>query len=111
MPYDEQLANRVREALAHLPDVTEKQMFRGLTFMVNGKMCIGVKEEEMMCRIHPDAVEDALEKNGTRVMIHNGKTMKGYVFVDKATLKNQTEFKYWVQLALDFNPLAKASKK
>ena len=86
-------------------------MFRGLTFMVNGKMCIGVRDEEMMCRIHPDVVEDALEKNGARAMIHNGKTMKGYVFVDIAAIKNKAEFNYWIKLALDFNPLAKASKK
>jgi len=50
MAYNEKLADRVREALAHLPEVEEKKMFRGVTFMVNGKMCVSVSGDEMMCR-------------------------------------------------------------
>ena len=51
MPYSESLANRVREALMDLPNVYEKKMFGGLTFMVNDKMCIGIRNEEIKCRI------------------------------------------------------------
>lgn len=62
MAYNEKLADRIREALAELPDIEEKKMIGGLTFMVNGKMCAGVVEDEMMCRIDPAVQEEAEEK-------------------------------------------------
>jgi hypothetical protein len=77
MAYNEQLTNRIREALAHLPKVEEKRMFRGVTFMINGKMCISAGNDEMMCRINLDMFEIALERNGCRPMVHGGRTMKG----------------------------------
>lgn len=111
MAYNETLADRVREKLAHLPDVEEKLMFRGVTFMVNGKMCVGVAEDELMCRYDPALSDTVLEKPGCREMVHGGRTMKGFVFVDAAHLQSPAELDYWVQLALDFNPRAKASGK
>lgn len=75
MAYSEELANRVRESLAHLRQVDEKIMFQGLCFMVNGKMCICVRDDEMMCRIGPEAYPDALEHHGCRPMIHRGRKM------------------------------------
>ena len=66
MAYDEKLADRVREALAHLPKVEEKRMFRGVTFMVNGKMCVSVGDDRIMCRIDPAVHEEAVEKEGCR---------------------------------------------
>jgi len=50
MPYDEELANRVRKALSG-HEVEEKNMFGGLCFMVNGKMCITVGKDRIMSRI------------------------------------------------------------
>ena len=111
MAYNEQLTNRIREALAHLPQVEEKKMFRGVTFMVNGKMCISAGNDEMMCRIDPSIFEAALEKPGCRPMVHAGKTMKGFVFVHEESIRNQKEFNYWIGLALTFNKEANSSKK
>ncbi len=53
MAYNEKLADRIREALARLPIVEGKRMFRGITFMVIGKMCVSVSGDEMMCRFDP----------------------------------------------------------
>lgn len=111
MAYNEQLTNRIREALAHLPKVEEKKMFRGVTFMVNGKMCISAGNDEMMCRIDPNVFEVVLEKNGCRPIIHGGRMMKGFVFVNEENLHNKKEFNYWINLALDFNRKAKTSVK
>ena len=86
-------------------------MFGGICFMVNDKMCIGVAEDEMMCRIGPDAYEDALEKNGVREMVFTGRPMVGYVFVNKNVLGSKKELRYWVDLCLKFNVFAKSSKK
>jgi len=111
MPYNEKLADRVREALADIPKVEEKFMFGGVCFMVNGKMCMGVATDELMCRIDPAREEEALERTGCRPMDFTGRPMKGYVFVDETGLKGKKGLDYWVQMCLDFNSRAKASKK
>lgn len=111
MAFDENLANRIREALVGLEKVEEKNMFGGVCFMVDGKMCVGVVKDEMMCRINPALDEVVLEKTGCRQMDFTGKRMKGYVFVSDEGMRTQQAFDYWVGLCLEFNSLAKASKK
>ncbi|HEV9035797.1 MAG TPA: TfoX/Sxy family protein [Puia sp.] len=111
MAFNEQLAHRIRESLAHLPDVEEKKMFHGICFMVNGKMCLCVRLDEMLCRIGPHKYTEALDMSHCRPMIHNGRTMTGFVFVAGEGIKRKKDFEYWVNLALDFNKEAKASKK
>jgi len=107
---NEQLTDRVREALSTIKKVEEKRMFSGTCFMVNGKMCICANKDELMCRIGPDKFEMAVEMNGCRAMVHNGKTMKGFVFVSQEAVKSKKDFNFWLGLCLDFNKLAKASK-
>ncbi len=111
MAYDEKLADRVRESLADIPNVEEKKMFRGVTFMVDDKMCISVSGNELMLRIDPDLTEKLLEENGTRPMVHGGKHMKGFIYISSERFLNQKDFDHWIRLALDYNPKAKASKK
>jgi TfoX/Sxy family transcriptional regulator of competence genes len=110
MPFSEKLAARIREALAHLQQVEEKKMFRGMCFMVNHKMCVCVSGEEMMCRIDPEKYEEAIEKTGTRPMIMRGKTMNGFLYVGQDAIKSNKEFDYWISLCLAFNKKAKSSK-
>ncbi|HWZ15846.1 MAG TPA: TfoX/Sxy family protein [Mucilaginibacter sp.] len=112
MGYNTKLADRIREALMHLPDVEEKEMFRGICFMVNGKMCVCVSGDEMLCRIGADQMEAALEANGVRQMVMaRSKPSKDFIFVSEDGFRNPKDFDHWIKLALDFNPLAKASKK
>jgi len=111
MAYSEKLADRIRERLADLPNIEEKKMMGGLTFMYNGKMCVGIIKDELMCRIDPDFHEQAVEKTGCRTMDFTKRPMKGYVLVDDSGMKTKKDFEYWIRLALDFNKKAKASKK
>lgn len=111
MAYDQALADRIREALVDQKDVEEKEMFGGICFMVNGKMCAGVMKDELMCRIDPASVEQALEKPGCRAMKMGAKTMKGYVLVGAEGIRHIEDFSYWISLCLEFNPKAKASVK
>ena len=111
MAYNENLANRVREWLSDLPVIEEKEMMGGLAFMCNGKMCVGIIKDDLMCRIDPDLWEMVLEKDGCRPMDFTGRTMKGWIFIDEFGMKTQSEFDYWIELALDFNGKAKATKK
>lgn len=111
MAFDEKLVDRIRESLVDIKKVEEKNMFGGVCFMVNGKMCIGVVKDEMMCRIDPKMDEIVLEKEGCRQMDFTGKPMKGYVFISNSGMKTKKAFEYWVSLCLEFNSKAKASKK
>jgi TfoX/Sxy family transcriptional regulator of competence genes len=111
MPYNEHLADRVRQALAGQRRVAEKKMMGGLTFMVNNKMCVGILNDDLMARIDPDVYEAALQRKGCREMDFTGKPMKGFVFVSPEGTRTANELAYWAGLALDFNKKAKASKK
>ncbi|MGC4100653.1 TfoX/Sxy family protein [Ferruginibacter sp.] len=112
MAYNEKLADRVREmiALTH-KNVEEKAMFGGLCFMVNDKMCVGVEQERLMVRLDPAKYEEVMEKEGCKPMDFTGKIMKGYVFVDIAALQTKKKLEYWMTLALEYNKIAKPSKK
>lgn len=111
MAFNEQLNNRIREAMSVLDNVEEKHMFGGICYMLNGKMCVGVVKDEMMCRIDPDVYEQALDMPGCREMDFTGRSMKGYVYVGTDGLKTKKQLDYWVGLCVDFNKKAKAVKK
>lgn len=111
MAYSEKLANRIRERLAGLASVEEKEMMGGLTFMYNDKMCVGIIQDELMCRIDPSLHDTAIEKTGCRTMDFTKRPMKGYVMVDETGMKTKKEFEYWINLCLEFNKKAKSSKK
>lgn len=112
MAYNEKLADRTREliALTH-KNVEEKRMFGGLCFMVNNKMCVGVESERMMVRFNPALTDELMEKEACKPMDFTGRVMKGYAFVDIDALKTKKQLAYWISLALDYNKIAKASKK
>jgi hypothetical protein len=68
-----------------------------------------------MCRIDPSLHDEAVQKPGCRTMDFNGRTtvrvMKGYVLVNDKGMNSDAGLKYWLGLALDYNKIAKASKK
>jgi TfoX/Sxy family transcriptional regulator of competence genes len=112
MAYNEKLADRTREIIAAThKNVEEKKMFGGLCFMVNEKMCVGVEQERLMVRLDPAKYDEVMEKEGCKPMDFTGKIMKGYVFVDIAALNTKKKLEYWIKLALEYNKIAKASKK
>src|SRR5438128_528488 len=94
-----------------MPEVEEKKMFSGIAFMVNGKMCITVRDDRIMCRIDPDIHDELLEKKDCRTMVMKDREYKGYMLVSEDAIKNKKEFDFWVSLALEFNKKAKAAKK
>jgi TfoX/Sxy family transcriptional regulator of competence genes len=111
MAYNEKLADRTRELIAMVTDkVEEKKMFGGLCFMVNGKMCLGVEKERLMVRIDPTRYDEVMELEGCHPMDFTGKVMKGFVFVDIDALSTKKKLQFWVNLSLEYNKIAKASK-
>ncbi|HYV95196.1 MAG TPA: TfoX/Sxy family protein [Chitinophagales bacterium] len=112
MAYDEKLADRTREIISQThKNIEEKKMFGGLCFMVNDKMCVGVETDRLMVRLDPAKFDEAMEKEGCKPMDFTGRVMKGYVFVDIDALNTKKKLEYWIQLALAYNKIAKASKK
>lgn len=79
--------------------------------MVSGKMCVGVLQDDLMARIDPDVHDAALQQKACREMNFTGKPMKGFVLVGPEGTKTEEDLRYWLDLALDFNIRAKASKK
>jgi TfoX/Sxy family transcriptional regulator of competence genes len=110
MAYNEKLTARVRTLLEGLPKVEEKRMFRGMTFMVDGKMCVSVGDDRIMCRIDPALHADAVKRTGCRTVEMGGRPYIGFVYVNEKHLPTRKELAYWVGLALDFNGRAKSSK-
>lgn len=112
MAYDELLGDRIAQVLKEKnASFVAKKMFGGLCFMVDNKMCVGIVKDELMARVGQDQYERALKKPGCREMNFTGRAMKGYVYIGAEHIDQDEDLAEWIQLALNFNPFAKASKK
>ncbi|HZI24849.1 MAG TPA: TfoX/Sxy family protein [Chryseolinea sp.] len=113
MAYSTKLAERIRTYLDGISKIKieEKEMFKGLAFLVNGKMCINVSGENMMCRYDPALEDEVAERTGFQPMIMKGKQLRGYCYVSEDGYKSKVNFEYWLKLCLDFTEKAKASKR
>ena len=112
MPTDEYLLERMRRIMTDKNvNWIEKKMFGGDCFMVDEKMCFGTYKGGLMVRIEPDESDDLTKRTGATQMIHGGKPMNGYLFVEAEGYDQDADLEFWIQKCLDFNPKAKASKK
>ncbi len=102
MAHDLQMVDRIREALAR-DNFLEKPMFGSLGFMVNGKLCVCVKADEVLYKLSAKDYDEALLTEGCRPMIQNGRIAKGWVFVSSVKLQKQSDFHSWLDKALNFN--------
>ncbi len=101
MAYDEKLADRVRDILEGDLGVSERKMFGGLAFMVDGHMACGIVGDDLMLRLGAEGAEAALRKPHVRPMDFTGRPMKGMVFVEPAGLRGATLGR-WVTTATTF---------
>ena len=101
MPYDEHLADRVRDVLEAHPGLTERKMFGGLAFMLDGHLCCGIVGGELMLRLGVDGADAALERPHVRPMDFTGKPLAGMVFVASAGLRG-VALRRWVERACSF---------
>jgi len=114
--YSEYLADRVRNHFTDREDVEEKKMMGGLVFMVDDKMCIGVKTDKesggdrLMVRLDKNSPEDYLARKGCHPMDMTGKKMAGFYYIFPEGYEEDSDLAYWVKQALEFNPLATRSK-
>lgn len=111
MAYNENLAARLREALKSVQKVEEKKAFGGLVFMVDDKMCINVSGDNLMCRFNPEDQSKLESRKGFLPMEMKGKSMPGFCFVSPEGFESDEDFDFWLKLCLDYNKIAKPSKK
>lgn len=102
MAYDEDLAHRVREQLAGERAVTEKVMFGGLAFLLDGNMSVGLSGGELMVRVGPDATDGALARPHTRPFDMTGRPMRGWILVAPEGVGSDGELAAWVQRGVAF---------
>src|SRR5688572_30036021 len=81
MGYDERLVERLRALLVTRRGVSEKKMFGGVAFLLDGKMFVGVNDADLMVRVGPDAHARALARAHVRPMDFTGRPLTGYVYV------------------------------
>ncbi len=118
MAFDEYIVERISRVLeSKKVSFRIMKMMGGMCFMVDEKMCVGVmgkkdgRPNQIMARIGPAVYEAALLREGCSEMTFTGRSMKGFVFVVEDAFDTEDDLEYWVQLCIDYNPLAKASKK
>lgn len=112
MAYDEYLQERIERILNEKSVVFEaKKMMGGLCYMIDDKMCVGIVKDDLMARVGDEAYVSLVDKKGARPMDFTKRPMKGYIFVSPEGVDYDSDLEFWVQKCLDFNPIAKSSKK
>lgn len=111
MAYDEGLAERIRKRVADVPGISERKMFGGLCFTVNGNMALGPVNDICMIRVGPDAYEDLLSEGIALELEFTGRPMKGMVQVDNAVLADDDALADWVQRGIDYASSLPAKNK
>ncbi|MDH3292288.1 MAG: TfoX/Sxy family protein [Gemmatimonadota bacterium] len=102
MAYDETLAARVRTALANEPGLSEKHMFGGLSFLLNGNMCCGIVGNTLMVRVGPEAYTAALAKPHAREMDFTGRPLRGMTYVAPDGVHTDSALAAWVRRGTAF---------
>lgn len=96
MAFDAQLADRARPLVLGRAGGSEKKMFGGLCFLVNGNMACGVVKDELMVRVGPEAYADALAQPHARPMDFTGRPLKGMVYVSAEGIAQPADLERWV---------------
>jgi hypothetical protein len=102
MAYDEGLAERIREELSDIPAVTEKKMFGGLSFLVQGNMACGVIGTDMVVRVGQEQYKEAMLRPHSREMDFTGRSMKGWVYVGEPGYESDEDLAEWVQMGVGY---------
>ena len=102
MPYDEDLAERVRASLGTVKGATAINMFGGLCWTIRGNMAVGIVKDELMVRMSPEDGDAALTRKHARPMDFTGKPMRGFLFVTPEGLRTKKMLQDWVDRGVAF---------
>jgi TfoX/Sxy family transcriptional regulator of competence genes len=97
MAYDEDLADRLRELLADEPGLTEKQMFGGLAFLIDGNMAVSASGQGgLLLRVDPGQTDELLKRPHAEPFEMRGRSMQGWLRVDADGVQTEGELREWV---------------
>jgi TfoX/Sxy family transcriptional regulator of competence genes len=102
MPYDENLAKRIKSILISRCEVSQKKMFGSLCFLFNGNMLCAVNGDKLMARVGQQNYEFALKQKHVTEMDFTGKSLKGMVYVLQEGIKRKDSLKKWINICIDF---------
>ena len=102
MPYNEDLAKRIRAHLGRLRGLEEKSMFGGVGFLVNGNMACGVHRDRLIVRLGTSAYEAALKRPHVRVFDMTGRPMKGWITVSAPGYSTTRALGKWIDQSIEF---------
>ena len=102
MAYDTELAARIRTRMSDVDGLTEKKMFGGIAFLVHSNMCIGVLKSDITARVGKERYGDLSEEPGARPMDFTGRPMKGWLFIGKDHLTQNSSLQTWIDRCLHF---------
>ena len=103
MAYDENLANRIREALAAEDGVVEMRMFGGLAFLIGGNMAVSASGQGgLLLRCDPAATDDLVTRTHAARFQMRGREMDGWLRVDPDGVKTKRDLDRWVQVGVDY---------
>src|SRR5712671_1691076 len=102
MAFDEQLAERVRKQLNRRSGVTEKKMFGGLAFLINGNMSVGVHRNELIVRMAPGTAEAVLKESGARPFDMAKRPIKDWLLVGGAGVEEPAALAKWVRRGVEY---------
>jgi TfoX/Sxy family transcriptional regulator of competence genes len=103
MAYDEEMAGRIRELVVGERGLTEKQMFGGLSFLVNGNMSVAASGQGgLLVRVDPAESDALVKKPGVQLMEMGGRSMKGWLRVDDDAVRTKKQLAAWVERGVGF---------
>ncbi len=102
MAYEEDLAERIRQVVMGMPGLTEKHMFGGLSFMLQGNMACGVIKDDLVVRVGPHQYPEAVKQPHARPFDFSGRAMKGWIYVAPEGYQSDADLEMWVRQGIDF---------
>jgi TfoX/Sxy family transcriptional regulator of competence genes len=103
VPYDEDLANRIRELVAAEAGLTEQRMFGGLAFLIGGNMAVAASGQGgLLLRCDPAETEALAAKPGARRFEMRGREMDGWLRVDEDAVRTKRQLERWVGRGLEY---------
>jgi TfoX/Sxy family transcriptional regulator of competence genes len=103
MAYDEKLAAQVEAILADRPGLTQKRMFGGIAWLVNGNMSVVVQSGgALMVRVARADHDALLAEPGTATMVMRGRPLRGWITIAPEARADQAALDAWVERALTY---------
>src|SRR5436305_7936747 len=103
MGYDEDLAERIRALVAREQGLTERKMFGGLAFLINGNMSVSASGQGgLLLRVDPEQTDALLEDPHAQPFVMRGRAMDGWLRIDPPGLERDADLERWVGRGVDY---------